>query len=78
MALYLRGHRYPVAGAGLALAKLAMPDLDLIKQVEQECVTGRPAGRLPLGLLLREDDELVRPQDFLTTSFRCEEEGAIL
>ena len=37
-----------------------MPDLDLIKQEEQ--------GQA-LGLRLREDDEFVRPHDFLTASF---------
>jgi len=30
----------PRAGAGLSLWELAVPDLDLIKQEEQECATG--------------------------------------
>jgi len=64
--------------AGLALSVLAMPDLDLIKQEEQECATGAGGSRLPLGLRLREDDEFVRPQDFLTTSFAGKMRRAIL
>ena len=38
-----------------------MPDLDLIKQEEQECVTGPGGQSLALGRRLREDHEFVRP-----------------
>src|SRR5215475_5180355 len=46
--MYPRGHRHPSAGARLRLEELRMPDLDQIKQGEQEardraerCVKGR-------------------------------------
>ena len=55
-----------------------MPDLDLIKQVEQGARPARAASRLPLGLHLREDDEFVRPQDFLTASFAGKRRRGIL
>ena len=54
-----------------------MPDLDLIKQEEQECVTGPGGQSLALGRRLREDQEFVRPQDFLT-SFPGKRRRAIL
>ena len=39
MARYVGGDRH-LAGAGLPLSELAIPDLDLIKQEEQGCATG--------------------------------------
>jgi hypothetical protein len=61
-------------GAGWSLEELAMPDLDLIKQGEQECATGAGGQSLALDLPLTDDDEFVRPQDFLIASFAREEE----
>jgi hypothetical protein len=53
----------------LALAELATPDLDLIKQEEQEYVTSAAGQSFALCLRLREGDEFAHPQDFPTTSF---------
>jgi hypothetical protein len=65
------------AGAGLSAYGLAMPDLGLIKQVEQGCATGRGAAKsLCLGFRLCKDGEFAHPQDFLTTSFAGKKEKA--
>ena len=49
----------------MSLQELAMRDLDLIKQEEQECATGA-ASRLTL----TRGDEIVRPQDFMRSPGR--------
>jgi hypothetical protein len=51
-----------------------MPDLDLIKQGNRGARPARAASRLPWISRFPEDDEFVRPQDFLTASFAGEEE----